>query len=205
MLPSDPAFLPPKKSLETERLSILIRTEQDYYHAFQTSSDEQLRIDFGIVTDQELQLQRNKVLGGLCTYRTSILFFHLKARDIDKVIGSISFHNWYPMHSRSEIGYALSEDRYKGLGYMNEAIAAVVPFGFNAMSLNRIEAFVHPENLPSIKIVERAGFKREGLLEQHIYKDGVPGDSIVYGLLRQQFISIKPGSGPSAEAERTEL
>ena len=191
MLPPDPLFKPKIKTLETARLSIRIDTLEDYVHQFRTCSDEALKAQFGIVTDEELTTQKQKIQGGLTTYRTSVVFFHLKERSLNKVIGSFAFHNWYPMHRRSEIGYAMSAEDYKGKGYMSEAIAPIVTFGFEAMALNRMEAFIGPQNMPSRKLAERIGFKQEGCLQEHFCKDGVVGDSLVYGLLRKDYPADK--------------
>lgn len=187
MLPSDPPFEPPVKTLETRRLSIRIETEQSYVQMLRAGSDEATKARFGIMTDEELQTQKNKVLGGLTTYRTSMVFFYLIERSLDKVIGNLAFHNWYPMHRRSEMGYAMTAPEYKGLGYMREAIPPIVAFGFGAMNLNRMEAFIHPENMPSRRLVERAGFHQEGWLHEHFNSEGIIGDSLVYGLLRKDY------------------
>ena len=187
MLPSDPPFEPPVKTLETARLSIRIDTGDDYIQAFRSKSDEELKACFGIVTDADLQTQKDKVHGGLTTYRTSLVFFHLKERTLNTVIGSCAFHNWYPGHRRSEIGYAMGGEEYKSKGYMSEAIGPIVKFGFEAMALNRIEAFIAPQNNPSIKLVERLGFRQEGWLHEHYCKDDIPGDSLVFALLQKAY------------------
>ena len=83
----------------------------------------------------------------------------------------------------------MAGDEYKNQGYMREAIAAIIPFGFEAMELNRIEAFIHPDNTASRKVVERMGFQQEGWLREHYAADGVVGDSLVYGLLRREYSS----------------
>ncbi len=183
MLPTDPPFIPHVKTLETNRLSIRIDTEEGYTNMFSTCTDEQLKSHFGILTDKDLQTQKNKVSGWLSTYRTSVLFFHLIERDLNQVIGSFAFHNWYPIHRRSEIGYAISADEHKNKGYMKEAVRPIIEFGFKSMNLNRIEAYIHPENAASRKLVEGIGFRQEGLLREHYCHEGVTGDSEVYGLL----------------------
>lgn len=185
MLPTDPRFIPPVATLETARLSIRIDTEEAYVQAFRSQSDEALKAYFGIQDEAELRLQKDKVRGGLSTYRTSVVFFHLIERSEDKVIGNFAFHNWYPAHRRSEIGYSMISDAYKGRGYMREAIATMIVFGFEAMGLNRMEAFIHPDNQASRKLVERAGFRQEGMLAERYFEGGAMSDSLVYGLLHR--------------------
>jgi ribosomal-protein-alanine N-acetyltransferase len=189
MLPTDPPFKPAIKMLETARLSIRIDTVEEYMHLFKTLTDAELKEYFGIRTDEELGKQKDKVSGGFTTYRTNMVFFHLIERASGMVVGSFAFHNWLPMHRRSEIGYAMLGDEYKNKGYMREAIAAIVAYGFEAMDLNRMEAFIHPDNTASRKLVERVGFQQEGHLKEHYAADGVIGDSLVYGLLRSEYYS----------------
>ena len=193
MLPSDSPFIPSVKTLETELLSIRIDPEAAYLEAFRTKSDEELKTYFGIATDETLQAQKAKISGGLTTYRTALVFFHLIERANDVVIGSIAFHNWFPSHRRCEIGYAIGAEEYNGQGFMREAMRPIIEFGFGEMELNRIEAFIHPQNAASIKLVERVGFRQEGWLHEHHCGDGVLGDSLVFGLLKSAY------SGPRTQ------
>jgi ribosomal-protein-alanine N-acetyltransferase len=193
MLPTDPTFNPKVRALETERLSIRIDTLEEYIHLFQTSSDDALKQYFGIATDKELAKQKEKVHGGLTTYRTSVVFFHLIERGLDKVVGNFAFHNWYPMHQRSEIGYAMAADEYKNKGYMGEALAPIIGFGFEAMELNRIEAFIDPHNEPSRRLVERLGFREEALIPERYIYDNVMSDAFLYGMLRKDWSNAKVG------------
>jgi ribosomal-protein-alanine N-acetyltransferase len=183
----DLPFEAPLEVLETPRLLLRVDTAAVYMHLYKTTTDDELKSYFGIVADEELQTQKAKVIGGMTTHHTSILFFHLieKARHI--IVGSFAFHNWYPMHRRSEIGYAVSAAEHKNKGFMKEAFPHMINYGFERMDLNRIEAFIHPENGPSRRLVEGVGFQREGLLKEHYFNDGKMGDSIVYGMLRDDY------------------
>ena len=89
-----------------------------------------------------------------------------------------------------EIGYILRRDRW-GSGIAREAMARVIDHGFADMKLRRIFADTDPENPGSIGLLERLGFQREGRLrgewETHI---GVR-DSLIYGLLRDEWMMEK--------------
>lgn len=50
-----------------------------------------------------------------------------------------------------------------GRGYLTEGVGLAVQYGFGPLGLNRLEADVRPENLPSLRLVRRLGFRREGL------------------------------------------
>lgn len=89
-----------------------------------------------------------------------------------------------------EIGYILRRDRW-GSGIAREAVTRVIDHGFGEMGLRRIFADTDPENPGSIGLLERLGFQREGRLrgewETHI---GVR-DSLIYGLLRDEWMMEK--------------
>ncbi|MCP3739506.1 GNAT family N-acetyltransferase [Rossellomorea sp. BNER] len=105
-------------------------------------------------------------------------------KNVGKVIGSCGFLNRVPKHYRTEVGFELSKD-YWGKGLANEALEAVIKYGFHHYQLERIEALIEPDNLPSQKLVERQGFKKEGLLRHYEYTCGKFDDLYMYSLLKE--------------------
>lgn len=81
----------------------------------------------------------------------------------DTVIGSCGYFNYKLQHRRAEIGYELSRE-YWAKGIASEAVQAILNYGFEQVRLHRIEALIDPPNKTSLKLVERLGFKKEGLL-----------------------------------------
>lgn len=77
--------------------------------------------------------------------------------------------------------------QHQGKGYMQEALACIIQYGFERMLLNRIEAFISSDNLPSIRSVERQGFVKEGVLREHYKHQGKLYDSVVYSILREEY------------------
>ncbi len=98
------------------------------------------------------------------------------------MIGYVGLYRMAPAHRRSEVGYLLRSDHW-GKGLMTEALERVVKHGFEALGFHRVEAHTHPENRPSIRLLERCGFQFEGVLRQNYLMDGVFWDSAVYGKL----------------------
>ena len=90
-------------------------------------------------------------------------------------------------HERAEIGYGLFGDEYKRQGLMSEAILPIIEYGFIEMKLNRIEAFIGPENIASIKLINKLNFVKEGQLREHYCENNRVEDSIVYSLLRKEY------------------
>lgn len=104
----------------------------------------------------------------------------------DRLIGTCAYASRDRAHRRAEIGFALRRDRW-GNGYMKELLAAFIPFGFEELELHRIEADVDPRNIPSIKLLEHFGFKKEGYLRERYHLNGEIQDAVFYGLLADEF------------------
>ncbi len=103
-----------------------------------------------------------------------------------RVIGTCGFHKWDRAHMRAEVGYDLSPDCW-GQGYMTEALRAALNNGFTRMNLHRIDAVVHVDNDGSNRLLQKLGFKLEGVLRGYYYWDGAFHDHNFYGLLRDEW------------------
>jgi ribosomal-protein-alanine N-acetyltransferase len=73
--------------------------------------------------------------------------------------------------------------KYARQGYMTAAVGAVVPFVFDSLELHRLEAACLPTNTASIKLLEKTGFRREGLARRYLRINGVWQDHLLYALL----------------------
>lgn len=87
-----------------------------------------------------------------------------------EVVGGIGLSKIVKQH-KGELGYWLSEN-YWGKGIMTEAIKLIIEFGFKQLKLVRIYADVFPFNKASMKVLEKNGFKLEGILRKNTLKDG---------------------------------
>jgi ribosomal-protein-alanine N-acetyltransferase len=100
-----------------------------------------------------------------------------------ELAGSAGFWRWVKPCFRAEIGYELAPE-HRGRGYMREALAAILRFGFDAMELHSVEANVAPGNRASMKVLERLGFRREGYFCESFFFEGQFHDTATYSLLR---------------------
>ena len=86
-------------------------------------------------------------------------------------------------HRRAELGYWLGLP-YWGCGYMTEAAGALVVRGFSLLDLHKIESSHLARNPASGRVMEKIGMTQEGLLREHVLKNGIYEDLMVYGLVR---------------------
>ncbi|MGI3163262.1 GNAT family N-acetyltransferase [Pseudooceanicola sp. 200-1SW] len=178
-----------KVRIETERLLLRLPVHADFTawttlraesRAFLTpweplwSRDHLTRRSF---TNRVYWAQRS-VTGG-----TALPLFMERAED-GALVGAITLDNIRRGPSLSGVlGYWIGE-RYKRQGYMREAIGGVVQHAFHRMDLSRIEAACLPENTPSRRLLESAGFKYEGVAQSYLQIDGRWRTHVLYASLR---------------------
>ena len=98
-------------------------------------------------------------------------------------IGSIALHPQDDVHRLSaEIGYWLGEP-FWGKGVTTRAVKAICQYGFSRLHLVRIYAAVFEWNPASMRVLEKAGFVREGTLRKYVLKDGTIINSVQFALV----------------------
>ncbi|HMW39322.1 MAG: GNAT family N-acetyltransferase [Saprospiraceae bacterium] len=138
-------------------------------------------------SDDDYVAEEKKYLGGYSSYNRSFLLFLLVEKSSDIIIGRCGFHNWNDEHQRAELGYVMTDQSFRNKGFMSEAVEAVLNYGFNVLRLNRIEALVGRNNIPSLKIMRKFGFVQEGCMRRHYNVDGVFEDSLVFSILEEEY------------------
>ncbi len=86
----------------------------------------------------------------------------------------------------TELGYFIVPNE-RSKGYVSEAIKIMVDHLFLSRDIVRIQAKADPENLASWKALEKAGFKREGVLRKTFYCRGEWRDDCLYSILREEW------------------
>lgn len=104
-----------------------------------------------------------------------------------EVIGAIELRKVSPEHRSGEVGILVGERAYWGRGYGTDAMRALCRFAFEEMDLHRIHLGVLEFNTRAIRAYEQVGFVVEGRLRQDAYLGGHYYDSLVMGLLREDF------------------
>lgn len=105
-------------------------------------------------------------------------------RDDDCLVGAITLDNIRRGPAQAgTLGYWVGAP-YARQGYMRESIAAVVHHAFTMMDLSRIEAACLPENTASRGVLERSGFKYEGVAQSYLQINGRWRNHVLYANLR---------------------
>lgn len=105
-----------------------------------------------------------------------------------QVIGKCILFHHDRVNRRAEVGYILSREHWKK-GLMTEAMAALIDYAFGELGLHRLEADTDPANSGSLRMLEKLGFRNEGLFRDRWFVDGVWQDSEMLGLLKPDWES----------------
>jgi ribosomal-protein-alanine N-acetyltransferase len=112
--------------------------------------------------------------------------FGVFLEESNSLIGNISFAfvQRGPLQT-SMIGYEFSE-KYTGRGYATKAVGIALDIAFNKLHFHRITAGAEPENLASLKVLEKAGFTREGYSPKSLNVDGEWRDQVCMAILNKE-------------------
>jgi RimJ/RimL family protein N-acetyltransferase len=105
----------------------------------------------------------------------------------DEMIGTIEFchMSWFD-YKGGEICYTIKK-KFRGKGYGTEALRVFVKYCFNEMKLHKVYADTDKDNIASRRILEKVGFKLEGVIRERRKVKGKWMDEYDYGLLRREF------------------
>lgn len=176
----------PRVILETERLR-LCELSSEVMRRVMSMTDHDIKEYLGMQADGELEREKTNFEKGYSWYRSTSRNFIIADKQSGRTLGRIGFHTWYEAHSRAEVGYHIAREEDKQKGIMKEALHRILQHGFDEMNLNRVEAFVAPENVASQRLLLGRGFREEGRLRGHYYKNGIAEDSLCFGLLRSEW------------------
>jgi [ribosomal protein S5]-alanine N-acetyltransferase len=101
-------------------------------------------------------------------------------------IGQISLYDINFIHKRAEIGIWLGSPYWKN-GYASEALKLLIRYAFEDLQINRLQAHIFLENIPSQNLFERIGFQREGINRDYVIKETSFQDVYAYSLLRKDW------------------
>lgn len=110
-------------------------------------------------------------------------FFGIFRKNDDTLIGTISLFQVLRGALQSAfIGYYLDK-KHNGKGYTTEAVQLIVEYAFHDLKLHRIEAGAMPHNMASIRVLEKAGFHKEGIAQKNVRINGKWEDHQVLAII----------------------
>ncbi|MDQ3249375.1 MAG: GNAT family N-acetyltransferase [Chloroflexota bacterium] len=109
----------------------------------------------------------------------------------DQLIGNCGIRLDDEHDRTANIGYELAPAVW-GNGYATEAARAIVAYGFRVLELHRIWSWCLAENVGSARVLEKVGMQREGRLRENEHIKGRWWDTLIYGLLEDDYRAQQP-------------
>lgn len=124
---------------------------------------------------ERAQKDPNQVVFGIETSGSGTYVGNCGLRDID------------PRVRKAKLWIYIGETRWRGRGLGEDAVRALVRYGFEALNLRRIALYVIAPNTGAQKLYQKVGFKPEGRFREDAFLGGAYVDTIQMGLLKSEF------------------
>lgn len=117
--------------------------------------------------------------------RSDTVIFGIRLSDGDRLIGSCQLNTIDERHRTCELQIRIGDAGARGMGYGSQAVSLLVKYAFQDLGLERVQVHVFETNQRAIRVYERVGFKREGVLRQAALIDSERVDVVVMGILSE--------------------
>ncbi|KEK24610.1 GNAT family N-acetyltransferase [Bacillus gaemokensis] len=150
--------------LQTKRLILRKMQASDSASLFAIWSDPEVTkfMNINSFTDESQAVEMIEILDKLSLENRAIRYSIIELES-NKIIGSCGYNSLDFKNAKAEIGYDISK-AFWGKGYAPEAILALIDYAFSTLGFNRIEAKAEPENINSIKVLQKLNFTFEGTM-----------------------------------------
>ncbi len=189
-------MLKPDYPLRTDRLTLRPFTPDDLHalHAFHSLPDVARYLYWDARDlDQVREALGDKILRSALYDEGQVLCLAAELTGEGALIGDLSLF-WHSVrHRQGEIGYVFNP-AYHGRGLATEAARELLRLAFDELGLHRVTARCDPRNIPSYRVMERLGMRREAhLIENELFK-GEWSDEYVYAMLDREWRRGSSGS-----------
>ncbi|MCC7019056.1 MAG: GNAT family N-acetyltransferase [Ardenticatenales bacterium] len=176
-------------TLTTERLSLRPLVPSDAEALFAVFSDPQVMRYWSTAPWSSVDAAHELIAKDTAAHAAGeYIRLGIALQGTEVIFGTCTLFDFVAQSRRAELGYAMASAMW-GHGYMQEALRALVAFGFDELDLNRIEADIDPRNAASARSLARLGFVKEGHLRERWIVEGEVSDSDMYGLLRSDWLA----------------
>ena len=167
--------------IETNKLIIRGFEPDDWKSVYEYTRDREVMkyIPEGALSEEKAKELVNSNIGSEAEK------FPVVLKNENQLIGHMVFHKYFGSHTY-EIGWVFHPG-YQHKGYATEAAKAILEYGFSEMGLHRIIATCQPENIPSYRVMEKIGMRREGYFKKCIPHGDHWWDEYYYSILEEEW------------------
>ena len=135
-----------------------------------------------------------QLYGLLADWHDQVTDFVYSVRSADEegaLLGIVNLSGIDWTSHTAEIGVAIVDPAVRGRGLGTQTLTLMLNYAFEQMGLRRVFARVMSENDPSLRLFDKLGFTREGVMREHVARDGRFLDMILFGLLKNEWTMIE--------------
>ena len=173
--------------IETERLLLRSITAKDNEQVFSYRSDPETNKYQGFVP-KELKEVDEFIAKNPSEFNQPESWFQLVIieKESNKIIGDLGIHFIGDDGFQCELGCTLSK-KHQGKGFATDAMKITINYLFNVLNKHRIIGSVDPDNMDSIRLLERLNFRKEAHFKESLLISGEWVDDIRYGKLKSEW------------------
>lgn len=179
------------KKLNGEDMIELIPTDPRYAELWHAWRSEANTLKFNPIANTSLEKLKERMAlmsSDLLNLQDAEEFqFLIRSKGI--LVGTVGLQNISPMMGYGEINYGIGQN-FQGMGVGTQAVRKFITMILSKTVLRRLIAYVAEDNIPSRKLLEKIGFKQEGVCREHYIINGEPTNEVLYGLLRREWVTI---------------
>ena len=120
--------------------------------------------------------------------RTDVALFAIRLLADDSLIGTCQLINMHTIHRNAELQIRIGVAQQRGKGYGGEATRLLLNHAFKDLNLHRVGLHVFADNAAALRMYEKAGMRREGVLREAAHIDGRYVDVVEMGILRSEHL-----------------
>jgi [ribosomal protein S5]-alanine N-acetyltransferase len=176
-----------------------VPTLQGYSVRLRAPKDEELPVLFDWYNDPEVVAPFDRfTLDTLVSFRAGIAAADADPRSLaprfvierveeDRPIGLVGYYDPHPVLETTDVWYVIGDTAARGRGFGKEAVGLLVDYLFHRYPRPRVGATCDVANVPSMRLLEGLGFRREGTLLTALFHHGAWHDIAVYGVTREEW------------------
>ncbi|MBO8173313.1 MAG: GNAT family N-acetyltransferase [Bacillaceae bacterium] len=173
--------------LQTERL-MLVQVQKEHAESFYAimSRDEVTRY-YGMDSLNSLDEAVKIIESFQDTFESKMgIRWGIVLKETGEFVGTVGLNHLSLWNKRAEVGFELHPSHWHK-GIATEAVKEVIRYAFEDLGLFRIGAVTYPQNEPSIQLLKRLGFSKEGLLRGYLYQHNQSHDALLFSVLRTEW------------------
>ncbi len=103
------------------------------------------------------------------------------------LLGDVQLANINWRDRTATLGCSIAQPSSRGAGYGTDAVRTILRYGFQELGLHRVEGETAEFNTAACRVMEKLCFREEGRRRKALYRSGKHWDSVIYGLLKEEF------------------